>query len=168
MSKLTERTVLFDVYCWLTPTDDPKRPDQHVARRGDVIEISAAEAERGESLGALGSPEDLAEIEAAANGVDDSGAPKVSSVPDEQLAGMNVETLVAHLGQFPQDVDRVVALEEQRGKPRKGVLEAAEKVRAAYEEAIAEQVAALEAGEDLEQRAYETSTGKASAAPSIP
>lgn len=167
---LVDRTVIFDVYGWLTPSNDPKRPHAHTARRGEVIHISQAEADRGEELGALGDAEDLAHIEAAggvsADGI--PGEPVTSSVSDEQLGGYNVDDMVVHLGQYPNDVDRVVALEQGRDKPRKGVLDAADKVKAAYEQAIADQVSALEAGSDFEQRAFEQSTGRASAAPQIP
>lgn len=52
-------------------------------------------------------------------------------VTDEQLAAMNVDRVLAHLGQHGDDVDRVEDLEKQREKPRTGVLDAIGRIRAA-------------------------------------
>lgn len=50
-----EREVVSDVYTWSTEVEVPgtTRPEYHVARKGETITVSEAEAARGEALGAL-------------------------------------------------------------------------------------------------------------------
>ena len=87
------------------------------ANPGDVVLVSAAQAKRLDALGVTADPDASDEdLEAAASG----------EVTDDQLRAMNAADLVAHVGQHPEDRDRVRALEEERDeyKRRNTVLEA--------------------------------------------
>jgi hypothetical protein len=106
-----------DHYNWSEPIEGSPRRQRRSAVRGDIIEVSEEEAKRGEELGALGD-------------VDDSVEEPVSEfVPasDDDINDMTVEQVTAYLGTVPEtqsddEVARVLELEEQRGKPRAGVL----------------------------------------------
>lgn len=56
---MVTRRVVCDVYGWMTEEGDPARWHHNAAARGDLIQVSAAEAERGESLGALADPDEV-------------------------------------------------------------------------------------------------------------
>lgn len=119
MAKTTQRTVLVDAYNWTDP--DARRGEGfRSARMGATIDVSAEEAQRGEELGALGSPADLAAASSA------SSAPPAK--PDEELRAMNAADLITYLEGRPLDAERVVAIEGERGegKQRSTVLAAAE------------------------------------------
>lgn len=125
--QLVKRTVLFDTYNWMTLDSlIPGRTQHNTARRGEVIDVTEAEAVRGERLGALGSEADLATTRAA-------GSP--GSFPDEQLRGLKADELVGYLAQHPLEADRLEALENERpeGKRRKTVLDAIGATREALE-----------------------------------
>lgn len=161
MPKTVKRFVLFDVYGWSTPIDGERlRRDYHLARRGEEIEISEAEAARGEGLGALGT-----EAEATASA---SAAAEPPSASDEQLGGMNVDELVAYLGQHPSEAQRIIDLEEARERSRKTVLEPAQRVKVAHEEAVADELERQRAATEAEQAAYAAATGGGTGAPTIP
>lgn len=126
---MAQRTVLHGVYTWMTPAKGrPGRYDHNVASRGDVIEVSAEEAKRGEGLGFLGSAADFEEIlakEAEAKALAEAGA--WGGASDEEIEAMNVAELVAYINQVPEEhhddeILRVVELEELRDKPRKAIL----------------------------------------------
>lgn len=190
---VSRRVTGVDVYNWTTPAEDgrPGERQFHTARRGDVIEVTEAEAKRGEELGALGSEDDdvvlatpassaapadevaltagLAlpdgtpgpnapdrvamqaqaaqrvrdsaaagdygdNIDPAALGLTEPGGEGGGDVSDEDLRKMGAEDLVAHLNQNPGDVDRVEAIEGERGdKARVTVTKAIESHRSASE-----------------------------------
>lgn len=52
---VVEREVVSDVYTWSTEIEVPGTTEYeyHIARKGDTITVSDAEAARGEALGAL-------------------------------------------------------------------------------------------------------------------
>lgn len=133
---LVDRVVLVDSYGWSTPIPGrvDGRRDYHVARRGDVISVSAAEAARGDALGGLAEvtvARDGSIDEAARAAVDAAAQASVtpSAEPDERLKAMNMAELTAYMGQNPFEVERVLALEEQRGaKSRKGIVEAGQRI----------------------------------------
>lgn len=163
---LVQRYVLFDVYGWSTTIPGSvDRRDYHVARKGELIEVSAEEAARGEALGALSAQAD--DVEAAV-----AASTEPPSWSDEQLDSANVEDTVAYLVQHPSESRRVADAEETRSdrklKVRKGVLEAAERIGAAYDDQVAADAEAREAAEAEEQRAYENTQGTSSTAPKIP
>lgn len=130
--QLVERTVITDIYSWMVPGDRGGDPYIHnTAHRGDTISVTAAEAKRGEELGGLGTPQDLAVAD-----VDRAGLAAVGNVADEQLRGYKAEELLAYLQQNPADAARVTALEQERGsKARKTVLEMADRVAEEYAKA---------------------------------
>ncbi len=112
-------------YAWSTvdPTGAPGAKLIHTANYGDVIEISPEEAARGERLGVLSTPEQAAAILGAAG--DPAGEWEPAS--DDAIAAMSVEQVHAYLSTVPEElsedeIDRVVELEQQRPKPRQGVL----------------------------------------------
>lgn len=54
MAENVKRVVTADVYAWMTPIEGvPGRYHHNTAARGEEIEVSAAEAKRGEGLGFL-------------------------------------------------------------------------------------------------------------------
>lgn len=124
---MPKRTVLMDSVGYVETLDDGSTAHRY-AFRGDEVELSDAEAQRLGELGAVGSEEDLVELEEQET---TPPAEAGGNVTDETLAAMGVEDLSAHLTQNPGDVDRVDALEQDRDKPRKGVLELVESVRQA-------------------------------------
>lgn len=165
-NSLVKRYVLVDVYAWSTEIPGRvDRRDYHVGRKGDLIEVSPEEAERGEGLGGL-----------SANATDAEEAIASSTEPpswsDEQLDGANVDDTVAYLAQHPSEASRVLAAEssreDRRLKVRKGVLDAAEKIGQAYQEQLEADADARQTAEDAEQRAYGASQGTSSSAPRIP
>lgn len=76
-STVTRRVTGVDVYAWSTPdeTGPPGARQYHRANRGDVIEVTEAEAARGDELGFLGGEDD------------DAGelAPSSSAWPTEEV-----------------------------------------------------------------------------------
>lgn len=57
MSDNVKRVVTADVYAWMTSVEGvPGRFQHNTASRGDTVEVSEAEAKRGEGLGALEDP----------------------------------------------------------------------------------------------------------------
>jgi hypothetical protein len=84
-----KRVVTADVYAWMTPVKDvPGRFHHNIARRGDEIEVSEEEAERGEGLGLLEDPSRRAEADEAAEDEaaveDDAAARDAVAVSDEE------------------------------------------------------------------------------------
>lgn len=164
------RSVVFDVITWKTPTSRPDKFDYHIARLGETVELSEEEAARLEALGAVGTPREAA----AAQQVAAEGA----TWPQEQLDSANVADTVAYMTQHPSEAAAVLESEQSResrgkGKPRVTVMQAAERVDAAYQEALDAQqsdaVRQAELAEEIEQGAYERSQGGAGdGAPSIP
>lgn len=163
--------VLADVYGWSTPIEGaPLRRDYHLARRGDLIEVDQAEADRGLALAAAGNgglSRDAGALQAAT-----SASLEPPSWPDEQLDSANVEDTVAYLGQHPSEASRVLAREQSRDtrdlKVRKTVVEAAERVEQAYQDQIDADAAARAEFDAAEQRAFAAASGAASTAPRIP
>lgn len=188
---VSRRVTGVDVYNWTTPAEGrPGERQFHTARRGDVIEVTAEEAKRGEELGALGAEDDEAgtittassaapadevaltaglalpdgspgpnapdraamqaqaaqrvrdgvaagdygdNIDPAALGLTDGGEGG-GDVSDDDLRSMSAAEVVAHLNQNPGDVDRVDAIEGERGdKARVTVTKAIESHRTAAE-----------------------------------
>lgn len=77
-----------------------------------------------------GSPEaNMRAGEAAANIAAQTGA--TSTVSDDELAQYNVEDTLAHLNQYGGDLDRIADLEYARARPRRGVTDAIDALRAA-------------------------------------
>lgn len=113
-----KRTVLVDRYSWTTPGPAPLSPSvAHYATRGDVIEVSTEEAQRGESLGALGGAEELR--------MADERAAAVAAglgAPDAELLDMSPDELVRYVSAHPDEASRVVALESTRTSPRDSVM----------------------------------------------
>lgn len=121
--ELVERTVIWDLYAWMTPAEGIRDRLQHnVATRGETISVSPAEARRGEELGALGTEEQAILADAAAQ------EPGVQ--PDEVVRGMTAPELVAYVGQHPTEAEHLRELEEERpeGKQRSTVLDAIDRV----------------------------------------
>jgi hypothetical protein len=161
--------VLADVYAWSTPiAGRPDRVDHHVARKGELIDVSDDEAARGLALAAEGNGGLSTDAADAAGAIAASAEPP--SWSDEQLASANVDDTVAYLTQHPSEAARVLDAESARTdrKPRKTVLEAAERVQTTYEEELAAQAEQREADVDAEQRAYASTAGASTAAPRIP
>lgn len=162
--------VLFDVVGWSTPIEGRTdgRRQYHVGRRGEQIDVPGDEGER------------LLSIEGAVSrsASDLEGAVAASTEPpswsDDQLDSANVDDTVAYLAQHPSEASRVLTAETTRDerslKVRKGVVEAAERVQAAYEEQVTADAEQRAADEDAEQRAYAATAGAgvAAGAPRIP
>lgn len=130
---MAQRTVLSDVYSWMTPVPGvPGRWQHNTATRGDVIDVTDEEAKRGDGLGHLGGGDDLALADATRA----AGSEQVSGLDDAVLGGFTVDQLVAHLQSYPADVDRVRGLEERRDRPRKGVMDVLEAIGAAHAAAL--------------------------------
>jgi hypothetical protein len=92
---------------------------QHVtAHKGELISISEQEAERLEGLDAVVDPDTPPPAE-------DPDRPAPDLATEAELRGMTVEGLVAYVNQHPDEADRVVALEQDRHRPRKTVLDLA-------------------------------------------
>lgn len=158
--------VLFDVVGWSTEIKGrPDRRDFHAARRGEVIDVSAEEAERLIGLGAVS--ENASDLEGAV-----AAGSEPPSWDDAQLDSANIDDTVAYLAQHPSEARRVLEVETSRPdrdlKTRKGIIEAAERVQAAYEEQLAADAAAREEAEANEQRASLAGAGAAPGAPRIP
>jgi hypothetical protein len=113
-----------DTYLWTTPIEGDLRGrrERHSAERGEVIEISAEEAERGEFLvdkdGPFLGPEDATVV--ANDGV-------FTAATSEAIEAMSVAEVTAYIGTVPEDLhdgelDRVIGIENGRAKPRTGVL----------------------------------------------
>lgn len=163
----TRTTVaIFDIVCWTTPPAKPgDRANHHLARRGETIEVPESEYDRLNALGAVGSAQDLE--------VAQDHAEEGASWADEQVDSANVEDLIAYLGQHPTEAQRVLDAELSReerkvGKARKGVVGAAEKVKAVYDDEMAARLEAQQEEADLEQAAYQASQGASSPAPTLP
>lgn len=127
--KLVERVVIgVDAYSWLTPAPGTKKGTQvNQADRGATIQVTTAEAERGEGLGALADPADVETIEADEARAEAAAAAQFTPASDDQIGEMTVEEVTAYVNQVPEDrqddeIDRILDLEEQRDKPRAGVL----------------------------------------------
>lgn len=126
---MAKRIVLFDRYTW-TVRDPSARRGWRVRRayRGEEIDVSDAEAARGEALGALGTQADLDTVVAAeAAKVADTWQP----ADDDTVEQMNVAQVHAYLNAVPEEhhaeeVERIIELEQLRDKPRTGVLSLAE------------------------------------------
>lgn len=128
MPDLVKRTVLVDGFSYSLPGLAPNSRDYFLGRKGEEIEVEQLDADRGESVGALGSPEELPPVlEADAAAVD--GRPS-----DDELARLSVAQIHAYLTQNPSDLDRVERLENEREKPRSGVLDAVNATRSALAE----------------------------------
>lgn len=115
--------VIADYHSWMTPI--PGRIDgrqQHnTAKRGDRITVTDEEANRGIDLGTLSvDPVDLVTVEAEAL--------EPVSWEDPQLRSANVAELIAYMAQRPSEAERVLELEQAQSRPRKGVLEAGERI----------------------------------------
>lgn len=146
--ELVERTVTVDVYSWqgdLIP--GTYRREVFMARRGQTVRLTPDEAARGDSLGALGTIAQAMTAEQASG---------VLHVTDEQLRSMNVNPLLAHVGQNPTEAERVRTIEAD-GRNRKTVLQGLDRI-------IAERDAAIEEAAHLEQQAREAD-GQTSLAP---
>lgn len=109
------------VICWMVANEALKSGWEHCsARRGDVIELPDAEAERLEAY--LGDPDAPDEPPTAA-----AEAGGFTPVSDDEIDGMTVEQVHAYLGQVPEDdqddeITRIVEREQLRDKPRTSVL----------------------------------------------
>jgi hypothetical protein len=116
-----------DTYCWITGDPEKRHGRQYnSAERGETIEVSEKEAARGDELGFLSVPED-AEAALESNAEPEVWSPK----SDDEIAGLTVEDTLAYLGQVPEDqhdaeVERVLDLEQDRDKPRAGILQLGE------------------------------------------
>lgn len=139
---MPKRTVLFDLYQYRVPLEgEPGKFDHLTAARGEVIDVDADEAARGEALGALGDPADLA-LADAERASDEGGV-----VEDAVLGGYNVDQMAAYLAQHPGEADHVGDLEAARSRPRKGVLELVDRTRSLFlAEVEAREAAALAEG----------------------
>lgn len=92
MADVSRRVVGTDVYSWMTPIEGRPGQYQHnTAVRGDVIDVSAEEAERGEGLGVLADPDadELAESE-------ESGAPGDEDDEDDDSPELKRPATVAN------------------------------------------------------------------------
>lgn len=162
MAELVERYVLFDSVGWSTEIKGrPDRRDYWVGRKGELISLPLEEAERLDKLGAT-----------SASAVDMTAAEARTSEPpswsDEQLASASVDDTVAYLAQHPSEAGRVVTAETASKKPRKTLIEAAERVQVTYQEELAAQAEQLAEADAAEQRAFEASQGAVPSAPRIP
>jgi hypothetical protein len=113
-----------DVYLWTTPIEGDLRGrrERHTAERGDVIEVSQEEADRGESIVDKDGPF-LGPVDAAVPNTSGDFAP----VDDAAIEAMSVAEVTAYLNTVPEDqsddeLERVLSLENGRSKPRVGVL----------------------------------------------
>lgn len=115
-TSVRRKVIGVDQYSWLGDTlPSRKRPQRHTAVRGEIIEISKDEAERGEGIVDVtsGLPA-LGPVNA-----DVPKAPEFTPLTEDQLLGLDVEQLVAYLGQVPEDLhdeirDHIVNLELDR------------------------------------------------------
>lgn len=131
--------VVADAYNWMTPVPGvPGRWQHNTARRGDQLDLDQAEADRGLALNALST--DAAAVAAA-----EAAAVEPAMWSDEQLGDATVDQLVAYMGQRPSEAERVLALEETRERPRKGVMDAAGRISAERDAALADLAEAREA-----------------------
>lgn len=132
-TELVERTVVTDIYTWMTPIPGRLVGQHNVAYRGDVIKISLDEAIRGGRAGGLGT------------GADAAAAAARSSEPpawgDDQVNSASAVDIIAYLGQHPSEAERIRDLEAGRRRPRSSVAEAVERIIAARDEAIADAAA---------------------------
>lgn len=151
--------VIADRHMWMTPIEGmPGRFQHNTAFRGDQIDVSDAEAKRGLDLGVLST--EAGDLVAA-------GARASEPRPwgDEQLAGANADDIVVYIGQRPSEAERVLDAEQARSRPRKTVLEAAERVIDARDAEL-ERLAVLQ---EEEARAREDEArARAGGAPAIP
>lgn len=86
MADSVKRVVTADVYSWMTPVEGvPGRHTHNSAARGDEIEVSAKEAERGEGLGLLRDPATGDQPEAAGPS-EDEGSPAAGGADDAEPA----------------------------------------------------------------------------------
>lgn len=151
--------VIADRHMWMTPLEGlPGRFQHNTAFRGDLIDVTDAEAKRGLELGVL-SKEAGDLVEASAR----SSEPRPWG--NEQLAGANVDDIVAYVGQRPSEAERVLDAENARSRPRKGVLEAVERVIDARDAEL-ERLAVLQEDEQLARE--EEARARAGGAPAIP
>ena len=157
---MAQRTVLVDAYSYMIRTEDG--PQHMTAYRGETVELSEKEIARGESLGALGTPEEALAVAQAAS--------EPASAPDEQLRGFNVDQLVVYLQQHPSEAERLAELEAARGdKQRKGVLDAIDRTIAARDEAIEDELARREAAAEADAAAGQSAPAVPSTtAPALP
>lgn len=92
------------------------------AVKGDVVLVSEEEAERGERLGGLAElPSEVEPGDAGAElVVEDEGG----ILSDEVLASreFTVDRAIAYTTAHPDELDRVIAAEEARSRPRSGVM----------------------------------------------
>src|SRR5438105_4354187 len=109
---MPKRTVLVDVHNYRIPSELANRFDTLSAYKGQEIDVSDEEAARGEKLGSLGSPEQLAARETQG-----------TRWTDEEIAEASPTDLQMYVQQNPDDHDRVLDIENQRPRPRKAVLE---------------------------------------------
>jgi hypothetical protein len=131
---MPKMVVLTDVFTWSRPATGFPKGEYCIAKRGETIEVTVAVAERGRTLGALGTHEELAAAQVATSGLEATGP-----VPDEQIRAMHVDEIAVFLQQNPGAAEHVAELEAQRGdKARKGVAEIVERVIAEREREIAE------------------------------
>lgn len=121
---MVDVTVIFDVVCWDEPVEGaiPPRNLTRSATRGQTATMPRAEAERLWRIGAVASPDD-AEEALADRDAEDQPVP-AGDDGDAVLAAMKAEDLIAYVGQFPDEAERVVRV-ETAGKGRSTVLDAA-------------------------------------------
>lgn len=158
-----ERTVVTDIYTWMTPVAGRVVGQHNVAYRGETINVTAEEAERGEKAGGLGTGEEA--LAAAAR----SSEPPTWG--DDQLRSAKADEVLAYLGQHPSEAERVRTLEAERTRPRSTVAEAVERVIAARDEAIADAAARREAAADTgrdEASEAEAMRALSGGAPTVP
>lgn len=78
------------------------------ANRGDIVHITAEQADRGESLDALVDPDNPPT----------AGEDPTGGKTDEELGALSAPALVSWVNSHPEQLDRVRALEEAREEPR--------------------------------------------------
>jgi len=126
---MPERTVKIKAHSYLEDIEDPHKPGEQIrvdrlARRGEKIEISDAEAERGERLGAFVTAEEEAAVEG-------SSALSIEGMDDEELVAWikdekpTVKEVVEASGGNPEIARRLYEAElaASGGDPREGVVE---------------------------------------------
>lgn len=107
---------------------------RYMALRGQVVQVPADVAEKGERNHWFVTDEDRTQTKAAAAEATPPEAEVVTEpnesqpepsagLSDEEINAMSVAAISDYVGLHPDELDRVQSLEEQRAEPRKGVLQ---------------------------------------------
>lgn len=135
---MAKYVVIHHAVAWNERDELAKAWQHRSAKRGEEVEIPDDQVARFQALTSkdgvprIGTRE---EYEAWVSGMDAPAGP-VGGVTDVQLQVMTPEQVIAHLNNTNVDADRVLSLEESRPRPRKGIVDAAQRIIDARDEQI--------------------------------